>query len=162
MILSSEYLSEYMNSLDECSMQVQINEMLARIAGQKRLDSINKVNSFFQSNTFKGFVMNVKTSLNEKPFDFEVFVTPTRKKTITETVTEITDANKFLDLVSKFEVSTDYDSKEQMFYSNYASIIGQTSNPTLMLAIDSVPEDFNFTFVWKNSNGRQFDFFITK
>ncbi len=156
MISSTEYLSEYLNSLDESSMSFQISEMIKSISDNQRLDSIAEVNSFFQMNKFKGFVMNVKTLFNSKIFDYEVFITPVQKKAITKINEGVLKPDEFLSLVNQFEISTDYDSKEQMFYYNYASVIQQKSNPILLIAFDFVPKSMNLTFVWTNSQSMIF------
>jgi hypothetical protein len=54
-----------------------------------------------------------------------------------------------LDKIKRFEISSDYDPKDQVF-GNYHSTIDQHSNPEIFLELDSFDSPVEFKIIWYN------------
>ena len=77
----------------------------------------------------------------------EVYFSPIKSQFVN------TSPNVFLNSLVKLEISTNYDTKEQRF-NNYASLIGQNSNPVLLLQIDPLSQPIQLNIVWINPDGK--------
>ena len=117
---------------------------------------LKNVNSFFQADKFRGYVAQIKVN----NFLFEAYFSPTKRMNSIEinpdfknkSQSSINKMNLLLNSIAKLEVSSDYDSKERRF-NNYGSLLDINCNPSLLIVIDPIEEDFKFQIVWFDSNG---------
>lgn len=138
-------------------------------------DSLESVHSFFEADKFSGFVLtfNLKLS-NKNNFKFEVYFKSNQMKkisvsdsrgqpirflasngdTLTKSLLKIQVKNLHLDDDVNFkliffyiQIGTNYDSKEYLL-RNYAAVMGEESNPTLLLQIDELDKALNLLIQW--------------
>lgn len=141
-IISTEYLKDLMESFEVFELKEKLNQIMFNT------NHINKVNSFFQSDKFKGIVVDVNASAEIR---HEVFLTPVKSKYLTRINKGSNNGSLFLNSLMHLEVSTNYDFKEQKL-ANYAAIIKQDSNPVLLMQIDPLPNDIDLKINWINPN----------
>ncbi len=147
---SAQQLNIYLSTFENCFANP--NEIQLTLS-QEKIKRIKKVNSFFQSDQFRGFIL--KTFMN-----YEAYFVPTRNtelikisnlKDIPEPV--LGKANLLLKSMIKIEISSDYDAKERRF-NNYAAILDLNSNPSLLILLDPINEPLKFKISWIDSNGK--------
>lgn len=124
------------------------------------LTHVRRVDGFFQANKFKGFVLDLSykdTELKTR-LEFQALFRLREPRELTKLYNvQDTELSRQRDLILnsmiRLEVSTDYDQKERRF-NNYAQIIDQRSNPTLLIQFDPLPQPIQFDIAWldKNSN----------
>lgn len=183
LLASSELLVEHLSCYENYHIQYKAIQSVYNnyLTNSNRLEDVIKANAYFQSDKFqgiffennyirkiifwhfivkkklKGYIINVRAFDNTTNtfVDYEAFFKPTKKKEITKiNEKNAPNAHIFLESLAKFEISTDYDFKEQMFLTNYASIIHQDSNPILHMILDPVTEPLNMTIEWTNSESK--------
>ena len=59
------------------------------------------------------------------------------------------EVTEFLEKIIRFEISSDYDSKDNVF-NNLHSTIGQNSNPEILLEFDEIDSSLEFKIIWYN------------
>lgn len=127
-------------------------EQMLRLLAHSKSAHLVQVNSFFQAEKFKGFVLNFRIADEDEPdmaqIDYEVFFKPIQMLEIMENKNN----GNFLKVVQKIEISSNYDAKEQILL-NYAGIIDQTSNPQLLIQVDPIDEPLSLTITWANNEG---------
>ena len=126
---------------------------------------LNSVNAYFYADTFKGlkhsfdwiwfkfdrncvkkgYVINVSTPEMDN-CQTEVYFSPLKSQFVS------TSPNVFLNSLVKLEISTNYDTKEQRF-NNYAALIGEKSNPILLIQIDPLSQPIHLHIAWINPDG---------
>jgi len=82
--------------------------------------------------------------------EFEAYFTPQNFKKLTQVAsTDELNAkvSAFLDKIKRFEISSDYDPKDQVF-ANYHSTMDQHSNPEILLELDSIESPLEFKIIW--------------
>ena len=148
---TSHYTNEHMN----------IVSMLSPVTSEKFSHHVGKIEAFFTENKFKGFTVNVafSDSTSHINVEYEAFI---RKRNSNEVIKTHEIGNKLLNglilmreiilySLIRFEISTGYDHKE-MIFSNYASIMDQSSNPTLLMEFDPVEQPVEFFILWIDKN----------
>lgn len=100
-------------------------------------DHIVRVNAFFQADSFRGFAVGLKSPT--EPAEFEVFFQPAPK----EALVNISNSSyeKLLQSIISLQVSTDYNTREQQFRSNYASVMDKHAQPVLVMELDPLKQD---------------------
>ena len=59
--------------------------------------------------------------------------------------------SNFLKKITRFEISSDYDSKDNVF-NNYHSTIDQHTNPEILLELDAIDSPLDFKIIWYNES----------
>lgn len=136
-----EHSKDYLDSAD------QIIDLVSKVNTEKHLV---KVNSFFQSEKYKGFVLNFQISddKTDMMIDYEAFYAPKKMLEIKNSQ----GSENFFKVLQNIEISSDYDAKEQIL-SNYARVIDQKTNPQLLLQIDPIEQPLSLQITWSNSEG---------
>lgn len=154
-ILQKLYTTEYnLNSLE-----VELKQL--------NLSSVQKLESFFEANNFKGFVVNLKldNQLGDL-FEYEIFFSVKNTKELTK-IKEIEDKklsnlmlkrDLILQSLIKMKMSSEFNSRER-FFKNYASIMDLNSNPILLMEFDPIDKPIEFFIVWSDSNGKKEKYF---
>lgn len=109
-----------------------------------------QVNSFFQSDKFKGYVIQIINNTNNN-LVYEAYFKPISNKHLIDVDTNDSN-NILLNSIVKLVIASDYDSRERRL-DNYASILDVNSNPTILIQIDPINETLLLKIKWYNSNG---------
>ena len=136
-IASTKYITNLIESFEVVGPKKILNQI-----------EFNKVNSFFQSDRFKGLVININNELN-----YEAYFIPVKSKFLTKINKESNLGNSFLNSLIHMEISTNYDFKEQKL-TNYAAFIKLNSNPVLLMQIDPLQNDMNLIINWINPHSK--------
>lgn len=128
----------------------------------EQINSVRRVEAFFEANKFKGYVMRIETSnrRNNISLEFEAFFVPPPVK---ENIIKATSFNsssllpefaalrsQLLQALIRLVISTDFDTKERQFVTNYASVMDQAGDPALLIDFDPVDKDIEFWITWTN------------
>lgn len=129
--------------------------------------SIQRVEAFFEASKFRGYVVTIETSnrRNNISFEYEAYFMPRSSK---ETIKVIQPSaslssseelnavrSQLLQILTRFVVSTDFDSKERQF-NNYAAVMDQKSDPALLMDFDPVVDrDIEFWITWSNPSSKR-------
>ena len=136
--------------------------LLADMQTTGRFDEhVEKIEALFTENRFKGYLVSVVAASSSTGLDlaFEVLF---RRRTSKELIGTFEIANRLLeDLISTresilnslvtMEVSTDYEQKERRF-GNYAWVMDDRSNPTLLMEFDPIDRPIEFHILWVDKN----------
>jgi len=114
---------------------------------------LKTVNAYFESNNFKGFVFNIDITNDFFSLNYETFFTKSKLDDLTSIIrSNETNSNNelFLKSLVQMKLSSDYDTKERIF-NNYANIIDQNTNPTLLMEFDPIEISLEFKINWYDS-----------
>lgn len=106
---------------------------------------------------YKGFVVNilVESRRNNVSFEYEAYFTTRSSKQLISTSFNMSSnissslKSQILQILTRFAVSTNFDTKERDF-TNYASVIDQKSDPSLLIEFDPIEKEFEFWIKWTN------------
>ncbi|CAF0815289.1 unnamed protein product [Brachionus calyciflorus] len=121
--------------------------------------SLRKVNAFFEADTFKGYVLNLKTENTNFNIEYESYFTVKNLKSNIK-IFELSEKQNqslvlmrenFLQSLIIARVSSDFDQKERKF-SNYANVMSVNSNPILQMEFDPISEPLEFIIAWFDPN----------
>ncbi len=138
---SIENLLNYLNAFKE---YIKLNEIELNLNNS----NLVQVNSFFQSDKFKGYVIQINNNNN---LVYEAYFKPISNKHLINVDTNDSN-NILLNSIVKLVIASDYDSRERRL-DNYASILDVNSNPTILIQIDPINETLLLKIKWYNSNG---------
>lgn len=129
----------------------------------EQIKSVRQVEAFFEASKFKGYVMRIETSnrRNNISLEFEAFFVPQPVKESIITVASFNSSSSLLPELAalrsqllqsliRFVISTDFDTKERQFVTNYASVMDQASDPALLIDFDPIEKDIEFWITWTN------------
>jgi hypothetical protein len=128
---------------------------------------VKNIDAFFEGGKFEGFVINIRSEDevlgSNLKFDYEVFMSRKSSKDLIRLHEIIKSDNSNLTSVKdlilnsliKIQISTDYDQKERKF-TNYASLMNQKSNPTLLMEFDPLEKPIEFFIQWVDPDSKHF------
>ena len=128
--------------------------------------SVKTLYSYFEADLFKGYVLKFEVSDTIDHMRLvvgEIFFRKASSKHMVSFPDSKNDCKNsqvilFKQSLVKIEISTEFDVRERKFLKNYASIIGQTDNPELLMEFDPLDEPIDFLIEWFTPNGKCFIF----
>lgn len=136
--------------IDFNKINIFLNSLIQKKINFKILKTVD---AYFESNSFKGFVLNFQIHDENFVSTFEAYFTKTKISEFINLIQPNETSNKnenFLKNLVQIKISSDYDSKERKF-SNYANIIDQNSNPTILMEFDPIEPSLEFKINWYDS-----------
>ena len=97
----------------------------------------------------------VESRRNNVSFEYEAYFTTKSSKQLISTSFNMSSnissslKSQILQILTRFAVSTNFDTKERDF-TNYASVIDQKSDPSLLIEFDPIEKEFEFWIKWIN------------
>lgn len=155
--------------IDEKLNELSTTTTITSSAGFKKsfLQLLKQVNSFFDADEFNGLVLNVELTFADFNVNFETLFKPIKHITVNrlssnpdeeEKERMVEEINKDSDLKRKgqliqnnlisIELSTDYDSKDRQFRSNYPGVMDGADIPIVKLDFDPMNETIDLFFSW--------------